>query len=151
MSGMTPNQQKWFDERTRKRFVLMVEDELELRKVFAQFAKEFHCDFIEASDGEEGIQLFHKINPDIVFLDLRLPKVDGVEVFRHIKAAKHDQPVVVMSGYLDDDVKKTLNSIGYAAKIDKTTELNIAYIANILETFGIPRKKPKNGDSEHHT
>ncbi|MFI6157431.1 response regulator [Kitasatospora sp. NPDC051170] len=56
-----------------------------------------------AADGEEAVALVERHHPDVVLMDLRMPRVDGVEATRRIRAAHPGTEVVVLTTYADDD------------------------------------------------
>jgi DNA-binding NarL/FixJ family response regulator len=57
----------------------------------------------EATDGEEAVQMARDIQPDLVLMDIRLPKIDGIEATRKIKDADGGVEVLVLSAYEDDE------------------------------------------------
>ncbi|MFI6831545.1 response regulator [Kribbella sp. NPDC050241] len=56
-----------------------------------------------ASDGEEAVRLVAEHNPDVLLVDLRMPKCDGVEATRRVRADHPETEVVVLTTYSDDD------------------------------------------------
>jgi DNA-binding NarL/FixJ family response regulator len=56
-----------------------------------------------AGDGEEAVRLVGENHPDVVLMDLRMPRVDGVEATRRIKAAYPSVQIVVLTTYSDDE------------------------------------------------
>ncbi len=84
--------------------LLVIEDENILRRLVAQFLRTEKFEVVEAADGVEGVGAFHSRGPfDLVLLDLNLPRLPGVEVWRRIKAAQPSQPVIICSAAILDD------------------------------------------------
>src|SRR6202011_612094 len=59
-----------------------------------------------ALDGEEGLKKVGDLTPDIIFLDIRLPKMDGLEVLRKLRAQEKTReiPVIILSNYDEEDL-----------------------------------------------
>jgi len=70
--------------------LLIVEDELHIRTLLGQALEdledEFDVEILTAADGEEGLDLIRKERPQAVFLDIMMPKMNGYEVCRAVKA-----------------------------------------------------------------
>ncbi|WP_433335689.1 response regulator [Spirillospora sp. CA-294931] len=56
-----------------------------------------------AGDGERAVELTEQLRPDVVLMDLRMPRVDGVAATRMIKAARPEVEIVVLTTYADDE------------------------------------------------
>jgi len=72
-----------------------------------------------ASDGEEAVSLVAQTRPDVVLMDLRMPRVDGVEATRQIRADHPDTQVVVLTTYADDEsivAALRAGALGYLTK-----------------------------------
>jgi two-component system, OmpR family, response regulator ResD len=74
--------------------VLVVDDEPMVREVLSRYLERDGFEVESAADGELALQAFEARRPDLVLLDLMLPRVDGFEVFRRIRA--HGQSPVIM-------------------------------------------------------
>jgi DNA-binding response OmpR family regulator len=83
--------------------ILLVEDELLLRRLIAQFLRGEGFEIVEAGDGREAVERFSSGKPfDLVLLDLNLPILPGVEVCRRIKLLRPEQPVIICSAAILD-------------------------------------------------
>ena len=78
--------------------VLTIDDEPDVRMGLVSFFEDMGFTVYQASGGIQGIELFEKYRPDLVFTDLMMPEVDGLEVVRNIKRICPDTPIVVISG-----------------------------------------------------
>jgi DNA-binding NarL/FixJ family response regulator len=85
--------------------VLLVEDQCLVRSgLRALLDQEADIRVIgEAADGEEAIRMVAELRPDLVLMDIKLPKVDGIEATRRIKDGNGDVEVLVLSAYEDDE------------------------------------------------
>jgi len=88
--------------------VLIIDDEATVKKAMKKALKNEGYTLFFADNGQEGLDILRKEEPDLVFLDLRMPVMDGIEFLSKIKI-KHDDPyhVVVITGHGDDtDIDK---------------------------------------------
>ena len=79
--------------------LLIVEDETRMREVIKMLLSEMELNIFEASDGDEAINVFNTESINMVISDLKLPKISGMEVLKHIKNAKPEIPVIVITAF----------------------------------------------------
>ncbi len=82
-------------------YMLIADDNPDITDVLAAYAKKEEFEPVIASDGEEAIRLFQQYNPSVVLLDVMMPKEDGYEVCRKIRA-KSDVPVILITARGED-------------------------------------------------
>jgi DNA-binding NarL/FixJ family response regulator len=84
-----------------------------------------------AADGEEAVALCARHHPDVVLMDLRMPKLDGVEATRRIRAAQPDTEIVVLTTYADED--SILDALRAGARGYLTKDAGIAEISRAVQ------------------
>lgn len=89
-----------------KDVILIVEDETNIRANIAEFLQAEDFETLMAKDGEEAIAIFDEQQPDLVILDLMLPKVDGLEVCKHIR--RDSEVPIIMVTARDEEIDKLL-------------------------------------------
>ncbi|MFQ5681208.1 MAG: response regulator [Candidatus Omnitrophota bacterium] len=92
--------------------ILIIDDEPELGEYLCRFLKRKGLEAFKAEDGEDGIRIYRKHSPDCVFLDYRLPKMDGIGVLKQIRQINPDAEVYFITGEHDVDFYKQLTSSG---------------------------------------
>ncbi|MEV6241414.1 response regulator [Lentzea sp. NPDC051838] len=107
-------------EATRKApRVLVAEDEALIRLDLVEMLREEGYDVAgEAADGEEAIKLASELNPDLVILDVKMPKVDGIEAAQHI-AGNRIAPVVILTAFSQRDLVERARDAGAMAYLVK--------------------------------
>lgn len=84
--------------------ILVVEDEMMLRKILLEKLTINGFKAIGAEDGEEGLRMALEKKPDLVLLDILLPKMDGIEVLKKLRAsAEKNIPVFILTNSQPDD------------------------------------------------
>ena len=86
--------------------VLIIDDDPDFADFLEIVLLRRHLDVTVASDGRQGIEFLRHNQPDIVFLDLNMPEVDGIEVLKYLSSVNHLAGVVVTSGYIDEYQQK---------------------------------------------
>ncbi|MFA5870843.1 MAG: response regulator [Candidatus Paceibacterota bacterium] len=95
----------------KKNKILLVEDDEVLSKVVYEELTEADFDVSQAFDGESGLLMAHKEQPDLVLLDILLPKKDGFDILSDLKKSSEtkDLPVIMLTMLgSDDDIKRGL-------------------------------------------
>ena len=110
--------------------VLFVEDDPTVAQMYRLKLELDGYQVIMAKDGEEGLRLASQIHPDIVFLDIRLPKVDGFAVLEGIRNCERTRnvPVVILSNYGEQELVERglkLGALEYLIK-SQTTPANLS-------------------------
>ncbi|WP_460218431.1 sigma-54-dependent transcriptional regulator [Psychroserpens sp. MEBiC05023] len=106
--------------------ILVIEDEAAIRRVLVKILSEesdtYEVD--EAEDGLVGIEKIKKEDFDLVLCDIKMPKMDGVEVLEAVKKVKPETPMVMISGHGDLDTAVNTMRLGAFDYISKPPDLN---------------------------
>jgi two-component system nitrogen regulation response regulator NtrX len=79
--------------------ILVVDDEAEIRRSVRMILEYEGYEVFEASSGPEGLAAIDRESPDLVFLDIKMPGLDGLEALQRIRQANESLPVVIISGH----------------------------------------------------
>jgi CheY-like chemotaxis protein len=105
--------------------VLVVDDEEVVCQVCATLVQQLGFRTITAADGEEGLMVFKRHADEIgcVLLDLTMPRMDGISTFREMKRLRPDIPVILCSGYDEQDATQHFTNEGLAGFLQKPYSL----------------------------
>ncbi len=92
--------------------VLLADDDELVRMSTKRLLRHCGLDVIEAGDGEEALALLQGAVVDLVMLDLDMPKMDGEQAVRHMRELGIHVPILVASGYIDDERLEVLRQLG---------------------------------------
>ncbi len=76
--------------------ILIVDDEMRMRRVIADYLRIKGYQTLEAADGVEALEVFYEKHPDLVILDVMMPKKDGWQVCREIRRT-HQAPIIMLT------------------------------------------------------
>ncbi len=118
--------------------ILLAEDEDDLRESFKKVLLLYVKDVYDAKDGEEAFELYSSEDIDIVITDIKMPKVNGLELIKKIRKEDEEIPIIVTSAYADQDFlleSIKLSLVEYVLKPIKESKLNtlLTECAKILE------------------
>ncbi|WP_223033123.1 sigma-54-dependent transcriptional regulator [Hanstruepera marina] len=106
--------------------ILVIEDEAAIRRVLVKILSEENDSYQvdEAEDGLSGIEKIKKGDFDLILCDIKMPKMDGVEVLEAVKKIKPEIPIVMISGHGDLDTAVNTMRLGAFDYISKPPDLN---------------------------
>ena len=106
--------------------ILIIEDEASIRRVLVKILTEENTKYevFEAEDGLIGTEMIKNADFDLVLCDIKMPKMDGVEVLEAVKKIKSEIPMVMISGHGDLDTAVNTMRMGAFDYISKPPDLN---------------------------
>jgi len=122
----------------RNEKVLIVDDEASIRRILETRFKMLGYETAIASDGEEALHLFEQFNPDIVILDIMMPKMDGYGVTKEIRK-NNDTPIIILTALGDVSERITGLELGaddYVVKPFSPKELEARVKSILRRTYG---------------
>lgn len=101
-------------KKLRKKRVLIIEDEPSILKLLAESFKQSGFKISLAPSAEKGLELFRKNRPDLILLDIILPKMDGLTMLKILRQSPggHGIPVIVLSNINDHKIISEALRIG---------------------------------------
>ena len=127
--------------KTKKKKVLIVEDDIYTLELYERQLKKAGFDVYRALDGDEGFKVTKEIKPDLVLLDIMLPKVDGFEMLRNMRKDKEtkDLPVLILTNLGRESIVKegfNLGAQGYLIKASYTPNQVVDTVSKFLAKSG---------------
>jgi two-component system, NtrC family, response regulator AtoC len=114
--------------------LLLVDDEEDILRLLGEFFRGRGYQTALARNGIEALASVKSIDPGAVFLDLKMPDMDGAEALRLIREINPDLPVVIVSGYATEDVARELLKAGAFDFVAKPIDLqHLGEVAKQLE------------------
>lgn len=147
---MAQNSEMLNDTQDREK-ILVVDDEASIRRILETRLKMVGYDVATAADGEEALEIFSKFTPDMLILDVMMPKLDGYGVIKEVRK-NSDTPIIVLTALGDVSERITGLELGaddYVIKPFSPKELE-ARVKAVLrrlhqrETAGVGGKVTKN-------
>ena len=136
--------------------ILIIEDEAAIRRVLTKIISEESDTYLveEAEDGLHGIEKIKDNDYDLVLCDIKMPKMDGVEVLEKAKKIKPEIPFVMISGHGDLDTAVNTMRLGAFDYISKPPDLNrlLNTVRNALDrkVLVVENKRLKKKVSKNH-
>ncbi|HOI83337.1 MAG TPA: response regulator [Campylobacterales bacterium] len=115
--------------------VLFVEDEESIRGMIGGYLQRLFKDLHYASNGEEGLEKFLEVKPDIVITDIEMPKMDGLLMCSKIKQINQNTHIIFTTAFSEPEQIEAANKLGAAAYLVKPIDYDelTSIIAGLLE------------------
>ena len=113
---------------------IVIDDDVDAVEVFGEFLEIKGVEVIgKGYNGLEGVNLYKKLRPDIVFADVMMPEFDGFYLLSNIKKINSNAKVVMVTADLREETKEKLTKLCADGIIYKPFEIN--YIINLIRTL----------------
>lgn len=113
--------------------VLIVEDDKVSRELLRVIIQKEGYEFATAADGVEGFDLFNEFLPDIVITDIRMPRLDGIELLKKIRAIERDVIVIIVTAHGNENI--ALEALHLGANNYLKKPINIEEIKILLSRY----------------
>lgn len=112
--------------------ILIVEDNASMRRLIRQAVSPLAAEVRECESGADALAVYMDQRPDLVLMDIRMPRMDGLAATRHIRQSDPSARVLMVTDYDDDELRKAAReagACGYAVKQDLTNLVGLIGIA----------------------
>ncbi len=103
----------------KQKTLLYAEDEPDIQKQYAQYFKNYFKDVFLATDGKEALNIYEDKKPDVVVLDINMPKKNGLEVAQKIREHDDKTQILLLSARSDKKCLKTAIELGLVCYLEK--------------------------------
>jgi DNA-binding NtrC family response regulator len=104
--------------------VLIIDDERAIRRALKEILEYENCQVLEAENGKEGLELIRSNSLDVIFCDIKMPLVDGMELLEQVQSEGNEVPIIMISGHGTLETAVQAIKIGAFDFIEKPLDLN---------------------------
>ncbi len=122
-------------EQLKNYTVLCVEDEDGIRKRLVNTLKYYFADVYEASNGEEGYELYYEYKPSIIISDIEMPKKNGIELISEIRKNDLNTIIIMLTAYSSEEYLLSLINLNINHYILKPV-VSESLLNGIIKAFG---------------
>jgi excisionase family DNA binding protein len=126
--------EEWLGQKSQiGKTIMVVDDEEIIRIMVKSVIEKMGYNAVVAGSGMEALELLPWAKPKLIFLDLRMPSMDGKEVFRRIRAGGNYVPIVIITGYPQSDLLEDVLAQGPLSVVKKP--FTVSEIYQVIESF----------------
>jgi DNA-binding NtrC family response regulator len=104
--------------------VLIIDDERAIRRALKEILEYENCQVLEAENGKDGLEQIRTNSLDVIFCDIKMPLVDGMEVLQQIQTDGNEVPIIMISGHGTLETAVQAIKMGAFDFIEKPLDLN---------------------------
>ena len=123
--------------------ILVVDDEMEICDLLQNFLTQEGYQVSTAQNGREAISLGNQNRFDLALLDIKMPGMDGIEVFQELKKAKKDLEVIILTGH--GTLRTAKEAMGLGAYDYLTKPFDLRLVKDIIREALERKEAGKNG------
>lgn len=122
-------------EQTRK-LVLLVDDDADFAKVVKLYFERSGLELVAVPSGKKAMKAIDARRPDAMILDVNMPKMDGVEVCRTVRAKMGGRqlPIIALTGFHSEDRKKQMMEVGADLYLTKPIDMK-KLVESVIQLF----------------
>jgi CheY-like chemotaxis protein len=113
--------------------ILVVEDQLMNQEMIRALFAELGSEILLASNGREGVAMAEQYDPDIIFMDIHMPEIDGFETLKLIRGFNLDIPIIGLSADAFKEHQDAAVEAGFTAYLTKP--VNVPKLVGLLKSF----------------
>lgn len=100
--------------------VLIVDDSPVTHSLLRRILVKNGCEICgNATNGKEGVELYRSLNPDLTFMDISMPVINGLEAVKIIKSMNFDAPIIMLSAMGDEEIINEARQLGIEVFLKK--------------------------------
>ncbi|MBS4206814.1 response regulator [Bacillus sp. FJAT-50079] len=104
--------------------ILIVDDQFGIRVLLNEILQKEGYEIYQASNGQQALEITKAHTPDLVLLDMKIPGMDGLEIFREMKKIEPNIRVIIMTAYGELEMIEASNKLGALAHFAKPFDIN---------------------------
>jgi len=119
---------------SQPRKVLVIDDEPEVADLIREILRAHQYEAIATTQWTDAMDALAHEQPDLMLMDLNMPTIDGLALLKFVREQGYDVPVIVVSGFISDDMRKKLDPLHVCSYVEKPFEVQdlAAEIATVL-------------------
>jgi len=103
--------------------VLLVDDSKDILDLVGFIIEKQGCEVVCASSGQQALEIIDNKKFDLIFLDVKMPEMDGIETLKAIRQRGYSTPVVILTAFGDENIMKETEDLGIAGFVHKGKEV----------------------------